>query len=492
MEDTQGRLPLERYAVNCSGWYIEHGIEERVPFQQVTAKGNKISSVRCETIFQNREEDQILRAHTEPHENELEDIRRPKETSKFLVVGVACRPDLKKELAEPIHGMDINAECRPRKGSKGYDEPTEEQLCRGSEWDMEVGRLLPVVTPIRLSDQVALGALLCPDDYSICTPYSIPKSDVFYFAEYRTPVGGRQNREGEWSEMIKQHIAKILSDDKSTSITGGSRAPKYIRRKGLAPLRLEPELSLIHELSFLMKVYESAEGDSQMQCLEDIIGLMEDKGGVSRLPGLDGYQAFVDLSESFGEVEAEAMANDLAHRWPDVENVTALRLQQLRRGMVQAELDLEEDDKYLKGFLNGGMHELRKLGVDDLNSYDFAGLAKEVLENAKRYNSSGLMPSVTEQDDFASFVVAVREKLRAIANANQDLNREIIKQHGDVATLHSVEDIYQAYARSCDADEQRRAFGAALRYQEATRALAEVRTSDEVRDVLEIMDRMEL
>lgn len=237
--------------------------------------------------------------------------------SKYLVVGVL-----------PVELDDEENWPRPsRSKTVGVTVP---EHCIAPRSDELAYR---VVAQVPCHPQKSLKLYVLTDkerDSGLYNPSSIGQDSVFYFSEFRNNATTVAERKKDWNNKV----AKLaLPFSTNANNVGG--------REHFGPSSQDTRDAFVREVK--LATSEFMLDASNTKPLEDLIKSFDD----SELPLFSALQRFSDInlkSNQYSIEDAEELREQIRARWPQIGNVSPLRLRQLHKALHQAKLEIELRD----------------------------------------------------------------------------------------------------------------------------------------------------
>lgn len=320
---------LEEFACNYQGWYVRHEIPGRMQYQKVIADRANVSSTGYEKALNDIVENNgvprtaklaigdIDRYIANNNDGSLSSTMQ----TMFLVVGAAVHPTaLDPTGVKTAHFKTLKAKLRRSVGNMAPE--GDQLLAIDRNNDTRNENLLLVVTPIKPDQgKITLGVLLMNGESS----------------EIATllPSTATQTSSVKRTEAWKANVSKALGREVEAIFTTPTKIAHYRKEKSAMQLVPPHTMSLKNELLLLAALYKKTNDISFLKEAKDLLKATG-KEPNTKFSSATHLIRFVDHEEDFEESDTAALLQEVTTEWPDIEDVTELRLWQLRKGIEVA------------------------------------------------------------------------------------------------------------------------------------------------------------
>ena len=398
----------------------------RYPARSTIIRANRPISMQFKTILKKatEEKSKLLRDSLEFTEQEV-GLSEVVGAERYLVVG----------LVDPV-GVDAetvdtrNKQITGKRQSVGHIVPDAQYIVNANSEFVP----LMAVTQVASAERVKYWVLLKPVA-GLCTPYPIAQDQVFFLPDFRTNNAQRKTRGPSWGEEVSKVVKGLLEEDERSTIK----------------LVLEPNQSFANEVLSLAEAYGADPQDWHLKSLASVLQ--------SELPDLrfipppeySGLRMLADPEDNMdGEQDTASVVANVQSRWPEVKNVTAARVRQLKNGLLAGRIILKY--RNLRGFLASGCHMLAKEGDPVDRDMEIAREAIEITELALGPLET---TAVVQTDRRGALIAAITAKLQEMVTAGQTFNDGLKQMTGSTPYAATLPDIWARFGESLTTDDAR-------------------------------------
>ncbi|KAK7897410.1 hypothetical protein LTR67_005299 [Exophiala xenobiotica] len=357
-----------------------------------------------------------------------------------------------------------------------------------------------VVTPI-LDEQPAqlkYFVLLRPEN-DLCTPFNIAFADIFFRHEFRDETPNATKRKTTWKDLVAKHSVRV-----GLLKPASAKQEKFRRARHQGKVIVEPHEDLGMEMKILTLAFEKT-GDpwllKEMQALLERVDLDLEYRPLRQHVMISKWAQ--NDTVDFSPDHADQMVLEVAELWPDVQDVTAAKLLELRRllhqhaGMIKL--------FQLKGLLAEGMFRLAKVDkrpplaeITDEQANKDAAFVQDLCSTLDRMLGAEPQPKPTSSNLDANaelaLVASIHAKHKRILSTYDGFSAKLNANFGDfVLEGAGPADFWAKYAESPDTDCTRTAFNHVVKFVIAE--LAHVQFDGlikPIRDLVQVLDRLNL
>lgn len=393
---------------------------------------------------------------------------------KYIIVGF-----IPKEFDKKIHGKAASSKQGPPAGTVVPPEPVKVT---------KIPMMAVVKVTENLQQPLKYWALLKPKD-GLCTPYAAGQDRIFFFSSFRSNVGNVKERGGAWSAQVIAAATSFAAVPKPLS----EKQKQFQKAKDTTRLVFKPTQAFANEVMFLAAGYEATRERFFLESLKKVLEAAQDDLRFQPLPSYWALRKFMDNSEAMTEEECEQVVGDVGQLWPDLENVNAAAIQELKQGLMQGEVYLGE--RFLRGFIMLGCHTLKaKEGskAAEASSTELVELVKDTLYVTEK--SLGPLESTASIDteNERSLLVTVLQKVKEIGSSAVDFDAALKDRTGDAVGGATLQDIWAKYAESATTDAAKKSWFQAARYFATELETKEAGVSGMVKALEEQLGKLDL